>query len=86
MKDLTGRQYGWLTVLREYTADPERRKRERQQLWLCRCACGSETVVSSNKLVSRNTQSCGCRPKGRKKSNYSVLKGTDGLVDPDFDN
>jgi len=32
-------------------------------MWLCRCNCGVETVVSSNNLRSGNTRSCGCYRK-----------------------
>lgn len=29
-------------------------------LWVCRCDCGNEHVVSERDLRSRNTKSCGC--------------------------
>ncbi len=32
----------------------------RAALWLCRCECGKERVVSSNSLRRGLTQSCGC--------------------------
>lgn len=29
-------------------------------MWVCRCDCGNEIIVSSSSLVSGNTKSCGC--------------------------
>jgi hypothetical protein len=44
--------------------------------WLCECACGKKIVVSSCKLNSGHTKSCGClkRKHGFWNTNYS--KGT----------
>ena len=56
--DLTGHRYGKLTVLR---AAPNIGTRT---AWLCRCDCGRETVVQSNRLRSGHTDSCGCSGSG----------------------
>ena len=53
--DLTGQPFGRLVVIREYG-----RSKDRQIMWLCKCDCGAETVVTSSHLRSGNTQSCGC--------------------------
>lgn len=29
-------------------------------LWLCKCDCGNETIVTSSNLMSGHTRSCGC--------------------------
>ena len=29
-------------------------------MWLCRCDCGNEIIVSGNHLLTHNTKSCGC--------------------------
>src|SRR5215469_692755 len=42
-------RYGRLTVLGPVTG-----------AWLCRCDCGTETVVTGSRLRSGNTRSCGC--------------------------
>ena len=55
MKNEVGNRYGRLTVIKRY---PE--KSCQGALWLCRCECGSEFVVSGVKLRSGNTRSCGC--------------------------
>ena len=56
--DLVGQRFGRLTVLApaervgQYTA------------WLCRCDCGREAVVTTRRLRSGNTRSCGCLKPG----------------------
>ncbi len=54
--DLTGKQFGNLTVL-----EPTRERKRRYCVWRCRCSCGKEKNVSSGDLVSGNTTSCGCK-------------------------
>lgn len=54
-KNLIGKKYGKLTVIRRVGADKDRRV-----LWECRCECGNMCVVSAKKLISGNTKSCGC--------------------------
>lgn len=59
-KDLTGRQFGKLTVLR---ADGARARRDyREVLWLCRCDCGVEKTIGSRALLHKvhGSKSCGC--------------------------
>ena len=58
--DLTGHTYGRLLVLSRH---PERTKAGKIQ-WICRCACGTVTVVRRNNLRSGNTASCGCLFRG----------------------
>lgn len=55
-EDLTGRQFGNLTVLHRMPNDQENRV-----CWLCRCACGKECTVQALRLKSGHTQSCGCK-------------------------
>ena len=53
--DLSGEQYGRLTVLDRGPDSPGGRVR-----WRCRCECGSEVIASSTHLRTGHTQSCGC--------------------------
>lgn len=53
-KDLTNMRFGKLIVLRRV----DNTKSGKAQ-WLCRCDCGNETTVVSNKLISGKTSSCG---------------------------
>lgn len=53
-EDLSGQQFGRLTVLRETKTDKAHRH------WLCRCECGTEITVGHPALKRGATQSCGC--------------------------
>ena len=56
--DLTGRQFGRLVVI------GESKKRERKNAyWFCECSCGNLACVSTHKLKSGHTKSCGCLNK-----------------------
>ncbi len=55
-EDLRGRQFGSLTVVEPVP----KRDRDNSVRWLCRCKCGEYTTVSSNKLKTGHTTSCGC--------------------------
>lgn len=50
-KDLTGQRFGKLTAL--YW--------EKGKEWYCRCDCGNEKFVTSARLRSGHTTSCGCK-------------------------
>lgn len=56
--DLTGKQFGALTVL--YMNDRDFSSRIS---WHCKCECGNECDVDANNLTSGHTKSCGCRRK-----------------------
>lgn len=49
MKDITGQQFGRLTVLKRVGT-----------MWLCKCACGTCKRVTTGNLRSGGTKSCGC--------------------------
>lgn len=63
-KDLTGRQFGRLTVLKraENYVSP---KGQQKTMWLCQCNCEKHTLkkISSGSLLQGITQSCGCLQK-----------------------
>jgi hypothetical protein len=54
-KDLTGRRFGQLVVLRDSGERPYG-----SVLWRCACDCGNTCKVSSASLKSGSTKSCGC--------------------------
>lgn len=54
-RDLTGQQFGRLTVVQTAPNGPSGGTR-----WLCRCVCGADTTVWTSALTSASTQSCGC--------------------------
>jgi len=58
--DLTSSSFGRLKVVRKGSGN------KAGATWVCRCDCGSETEVSSGKLRSGHTKSCGCLKKESK--------------------
>lgn len=55
-EDLTGRRFGYLTVIsRDQNPNNKRVK------WLCVCNCNKLTTVSACDLKSGHTSSCGCK-------------------------
>ncbi len=56
-KDLTGKQFERLTVMKRIGT------KRGCALWLCKCSCGNETTVITSLLRSGNTKSCGCLHK-----------------------
>ena len=53
--DITGKQYGKLTAIKRVGSD-----KWGGSLWLCKCECGNEKVISCGHLKSGASQSCGC--------------------------
>lgn len=70
--DLTGQQYGKLTVLAPAENIGSR------TAWRCLCDCGRETVVKTNRLRSGHTKSCGCLygPDGPRALGLTYIDGT----------
>lgn len=67
-RDLTGQQFGRLTVVQLAADRPTR--------WLCRCVCGTTTIVWASALTSGNTQSCGCLHRERNGTHRHVRTPT----------
>ena len=78
MKDLIGRRFGRLTVVR----DANKRKRT-YHVWVCECECGNVVEVAYDDLIKGHTKSCGClrreimAEKGRKYG--ASTKGHPGI-------
>lgn len=53
--DLTGKQFGRLTVLNRVENNKSRNSR-----WLCQCNCGNKRVVLGHNLRWGTSMSCGC--------------------------
>lgn len=58
--DLTGRRFGFLTVLQRGPDQLNKSGRGRT-MWRCRCDCGKTTLVSGSNLNSGQIKSCGCQ-------------------------
>lgn len=84
--EMTGRSFGYLTVVSR--AQPG--SRDGQARWVCRCACGAQTVVSGGNLRSGGIKSCGCligelnrkqktthghSPKRKRSAEYTAWRG-----------
>ena len=55
--DLTGQQFGRLTVLQRYGSQCG------NATWLCSCSCGNQKIAAGHNLRSGDTTSCGCFQK-----------------------
>ena len=62
--DITGNNYGYLTVI--CRSDNIKRR----TMWECQCMCGNTTIVEGNKLKTGHTKSCGCF-----RDNFSITHG-----------
>ena len=54
--DLTGKQFGDLTVIQKVE-----NTRHNSTQWLCKCSCGSDYVVQGSLLVTGRRTHCGCK-------------------------
>lgn len=54
-KDLTGKKFGKLTVIKDTG-----KKYLNNTIWLCQCECGNLCEIRSASLIQRHTNSCGC--------------------------
>ena len=69
---MTGQKYGKLTVI-----GPAENLGKRTA-WRCRCECGRETIVSTNRLRSGHTISCGCMASSAVRGKGLKLTYVDG--------
>lgn len=68
--DITGKTYGYLTVIERHGLDNSRRN----STWLCKCKCGNYSIVTRSSLVSGKTVSCGCRQYESKNFTHNMSK------------
>src|SRR5215467_6708753 len=53
--DLTGKRFGKLLAVQCVGSN-----KSRKRVWLCRCDCGGQSMVTANNLRTGNTKSCAC--------------------------
>jgi len=72
--DVSGKRFGRWIVL---ALHPER-SRGGAAMWFCRCDCGTERVVSGNRLRNGGSTSCGCAARDAliKRNTKHGLSGT----------
>ncbi len=56
INDITGIRFKSLVAIKRVGSNEKG-----HSLWLCKCDCGSEFITLSNRLLTGNTGSCGCR-------------------------
>lgn len=69
MNDDIGKRYGFLTVLEDTG-----KRYHYSIIYRCRCDCGNEIEVNSNKLHTGHVKSCGCKNE-ENKNNSSGVRG-----------
>ncbi len=74
-KDLTGRPFGKLTVVKQII---QKERSYGARWWLCKCVCGGtiETITAS--LLSGATSSCGCSRVGENNPHWKGYKNISG--------
>lgn len=65
--DLTGQQYGFLTVL--YRGQDKICGKRKIVTWVCQCKCGNLITTRSDSLRNGHTKSCGCKQYGNRVIN-----------------
>lgn len=68
--DLTGKRFGFLTVINQAPSKNNR------TYWRCECNCGKSIVVEASRLLNGKTKSCGCfrKEEGFKRKNEQEEK------------
>jgi hypothetical protein len=69
--DLTGQQFGRLTVLRFAET------KKKRAWWECACACGTEKIIEGKSLRLGHTQSCGCLNREKTGARAIARNATD---------
>ncbi|WP_056947768.1 AP2 domain-containing protein [Secundilactobacillus odoratitofui] len=64
--EMTGKQYGRLTVIRQKGQDAK----NADLLWECQCSCGNVVVVDGSRLRGGYVRSCGCLRRELARQRY----------------
>ena len=87
LNDLTGMQFGKLTVLSYKGSQRSASGKSQKAMWLCECECGRQVIVSRPNLISGYVDACPyCSPiKGASvcERNVRLYLETRGLFDGD---
>lgn len=66
-KDLTGKRFGFLTVLK-----PTKDRCGGAIVWECQCDCGNICYIPTSNLSRQHTQSCGCQTISLRTQNIKL--------------
>lgn len=81
-KDLAGKIFGRLEVIRRHGSDAYHRA-----VWLCRCICGQEKLCTTHALTIGQTKSCGClsidkvRARSLRHGHYAIGSETNATFE-----
>lgn len=64
---MIGFRVGFLEVIQETNE-----RKNRNKLWLCRCECGGEILVSGSTLKLGEKKSCGCKTKAETSGTHGM--------------
>lgn len=78
-RDLTGKRFGRLTVIKQVEDHVQKSGRHESQ-WLCKCDCGNETMVTGSHLVWNDTESCGCKAKEASSKTIKRISTIHGMT------
>lgn len=73
IRDLTGKEFGKLTVVKFNKSE------HKIVYWDCLCTCGNSVTLRKSNLISWNTTSCGCYRKRQSSERSRKLLTTHGL-------
>ena len=80
---LKGKRFGRWSVLKQMCSN-----KHKQTMWLCRCDCGTESIVMGGNLVAGTSVSCGCFKNEvtskRSKGKNNPMYGKKGKDSPNF--
>lgn len=68
--NIIGKKFGKLTVVSFYGYNPNYKRK--QEMYLCKCDCGNETIANKDSLLKGDKKSCGCIIG---KNNFQDLSG-----------
>ena len=81
LEDLTGRQFGRLTVIERDEDYIYPKSGKHAPKWLCECSCGRQKSIMAKSLTSGGTTSCGCynreisaTPEAAQRNKANALK------------
>lgn len=87
-EDLTGKKFGYLTVIERVADKVSSNGKSRQRMWKCQCTCGNICYVTGGHLKNGHTKSCGCYKHkyedltGKIFGELTVLKRTCDYISP----
>ncbi len=77
-KDLTGQQFGRLTVVCRWAGDLKQFGiNDIRPYWVCRCSCGNMCIASGKALRANKIRSCGCYHRddlGQRRRTHGMSK------------